>query len=290
MDWKSVDEGLIRRGELLLSLDFLEKYDEELEAMNRGKEGRPFSLTYSHIVFLAVVRYLFGFPYRQLEGFTRALNRLLPKLPSADYSGLRRRILGIDLSPHECLDSSGDVIVIAVDSTGVKVHKSGGWIERKHGKKKRYVKIHLAIDVETKEALAMIVTTDGTHDSRVFSKLLRKTENHRKVSKVYGDGAFDSSKVYELLESKGIEAVIKPRRNSRLDTPSEARRRAVALHKRLGHERWANLKGYGKRWSVETAYSTFKRAFGEFCMARTMKNITKELTTKAYIYNMLINL
>jgi len=50
------------------------------------------------------------------------------------------------------------------------------------------------------------------------------------------------------------------------------------------------LKGYGRRWTVETAYSTFKRELGEFCMAKTMKNITKELATKAYIYNMLINL
>jgi len=290
MDWNSVDERLIRRGELLLSLEFLERYDEELRAMNRGKVGRPFTLTYSHIVFLAVVRYLFDFPYRQLEGFTRALNRLLPRLPSADYSGLRRRILGIDLSSCEKLEKSGEDVVIAVDSTGVRVHKSGGWIERKHGKKKRYVKIHLAVDVETKQALAMMVTTDGTHDSRVFPELLRKAERQGKVSKVIADGAYDSSKVYELLEQKKMEAVIKPRRNSCVDTPSEPRRKAVTQYKRLGHRRWAKLKGYGRRWSVETAYSTFKRAFGEFCMAKTMKNITKELTAKAYIYNMLINL
>jgi IS5 family transposase len=289
VDWDSVDERLIKRGELLLRLEFLERYDEELKAMNGGKEGRPFTLTQSHVVFLAVVRYLFGFPYRQLEGFTRALNRLLPRLPPADYSGLRRRVLEVDLSPYEELEGSGD-IVIAVDSTGVRVHKAGGWVEREYGKKKRYVKIFFAVDVETKRALAMLVTTDGTHDSRAFPELLEKAEGRGRVSKVIADGAYDSSKAYELLESKGIEAVIKPRRNSRIDTPSEPRRRAITLYKRLGHRRWTKLKGYGKRWSVETAYSTFKRTFGEFCMAKTMKNITKELTAKACIYNMLINL
>jgi len=290
MNWQRVDERLIRQGELLLSLDFLDTYDEELKGMNSEKVGRPFALTHSHIVFLAVVRYLFGFPYRQLEGFTRALNRLIPRLPTADYSGLRKRILSVDLSPYEDLEGSSETIVVAVDSTGVCVHRSGGWVERKHGKKKRYVKIHLAVDVETKQALAMMVTTDGTHDSRVFPELLRKAESQGKVNRVIADGAYDSSKVYELLEQKGIDAVVKPRRNSRLDTPSQPRRRAVALYKHLGHKRWAKLKEYGKRWSVETAYSTFKRAFGEFCMAKTMKNITKELTTKAYIYNMLVNL
>lgn len=196
----------------------------------------------------------------------------------------------MDLSLYESLKLSEEPVVIAVDSTGVRVHKVGGWVERKHGKKKRYVKIHLAVDVKTKQALALLVTTDGTHDSRAFPELLRRTERNGRVSRVYADGAYDSSKVYRLLEEKGIEAVIKPRRNSRLDTPSEPRRRAVIQYKHLGHKNWAKLMGYGRRWSVETAYSTFKRTFGEFCMAKTMKNITKELAAKAYIYNMLINL
>jgi len=290
VDWQSVDERLVKRGELLLSLDFLESYDRDLRLMNRGKVGRPYMLTERYVEFLSVVRYLFVFPYRQLEGFTRALNRLVPRLPSADYSGLRKRVLDLDLSLYESLRVSDEPVVVAVDSTGVRVHKAGGWVERKYGKKKRYVKIHLAVNVETKEALAMIVTTDGTHDSRVFPQLLRKTERRRKVSKVIMDGAYDSSKVYKLLDQKGIEAVIKPRRNSRLDTPSEPRRRAVTLCKRLGYRGWTKLKGYGKRWSAETAYSTFKRTFGDSCMAKTFQNITKELTTKAYIYNMLVNL
>jgi len=40
MGWSDVDERLIRRGELLLSLDFLEGYGRELRRMNRGKVGR----------------------------------------------------------------------------------------------------------------------------------------------------------------------------------------------------------------------------------------------------------
>jgi len=48
--------------------------------------------------------------------------------------------------------------------------------------------------------------------------------------------------------------------------------------------------GYGRRWSAETAFSTFKRLYGEYSMAKNMENIAKELSAKAYIYNMLINL
>jgi len=59
---------------------------------------------------------------------------------------------------------------------------------------------------------------------------------------------------------------------------------------RLDTKGGPELKGYGRRWTVETAYSTFKRTFGEACMAKNFPNITRELATKAYLYNMLINL
>ena len=36
VDWSCVDERLIRQGELLLSLDFLERYDCELRRMNHA--------------------------------------------------------------------------------------------------------------------------------------------------------------------------------------------------------------------------------------------------------------
>jgi len=36
-----------------------------------------------------------------------------------------------------------------------------------------------------------------------------------------------------------------------------------------GYEAWAKLTGYGRRWTVETAYSTFKRLFGEHSLARS---------------------
>jgi len=74
MSWRVVDERLVRRGELLLSLDFLDCYD--YEHMNNGKLGRPFKITNRYVEFLAVVRYLFSMPFRQLKGFTASLMRL----------------------------------------------------------------------------------------------------------------------------------------------------------------------------------------------------------------------
>ena len=113
-DWKQIDEKLIRRGELILELGFVEGYREELGAMNRGKEGRPYRLSRTYIQFLTAVRYLYRMPYRQLEGFTRALHRLVPQLPPGDYSRP-----SIFISEPDDLDTvSGTVRITAAVSGG----------------------------------------------------------------------------------------------------------------------------------------------------------------------------
>ena len=290
MGWKETDERLIKRGELILDLSFLEHYEKELETMNKGKVGPPYRLTPSYIQLLTAVRYLYQMPYRQLEGFTRSLHNLVPKLPSADYSGLRKRILALTPDPYQDLDEKEESISIAVDSTGVKVNRAGGWVERKHGKKKRYVKLHFAVDTESKEVVAMTISTDDMHDVKAFPVLLEEAGKKRKIKRCLGDGAYDSGDVYDALEVRGIEPVIKPRRNSVPAAGSSARGRVVEEFLDMGYEAWACEKGYGDRWMVETAYSTFKRLFGECSLSRTLENIAHELVAKVALYNLLVNM
>jgi hypothetical protein len=38
-DWSRVNEGLVKRGEILLDLRILDRWNSELEGMNKGKEG-----------------------------------------------------------------------------------------------------------------------------------------------------------------------------------------------------------------------------------------------------------
>jgi len=289
MNWQKIDEKLIRRGELILDTDLLKHHEEELKTANQGKNGRPFRMAASYIQLLSAVRYLYQMPYRQLEGFTRSLHTLVPALPTGDYSGLRIRILSQPIDPYRGLRETSEPVSIAVDSTGIKVEKAGGWIERVHGKKKRYVKLHFAVNTETHEVVAMEISTDDVHDVKALPGLVGEAEGNVRVARLYGDGAYDSGEVYGFLEAKGIEPVIKPRRNARLGTGPPARRRAVALIRELGYDAWAKLTGYGRRWAVETSYSTFKRLFGELSLARSFENIVRELVGKVALYNMLVN-
>jgi len=290
MDWKETDERLIRRGELILDLESLKNHDKELENMNEGRPGPRYKLANSYIQLLTTIRYLYSLPYRQLEGYTRILHRLVPDLPHGDYSGLRKRILRLPVDPYLSLRETNDPVSIAVDSTGISVQKAGGWVERKHGKKKRYIKLHFAVNTVTHEVVAMEVSTDDVHDVKALPGLVEKAEGNVRVAEVIGDGAYDSGKVYGFLEGLGVEAVIKPRRNSRLDTRCPGRRLAVGWVRELGYDAWAKLTGYGRRWAVETAYSTFKRLFGECSLARSFENIVRELVGKVALYNMLVNM
>jgi hypothetical protein len=68
------------------------------------------------------------------------------------------------------------------------------------------------------------------------------------------------------------------------------RRMSAAILKMFGERGWSMFMGYGRRWAVETAFSTYKRLYREHTMSRNVENIERELKAKAYIYNMLISI
>jgi hypothetical protein len=54
---------------------------------------------------------------------------------SIRFGEFRKRILALDPDPYRVLKEKQDPVAIAVDSTGVKVHRAGGWVERKTGRR-----------------------------------------------------------------------------------------------------------------------------------------------------------
>lgn len=90
-NWKEYNEKLVKRGEVYISLDFLENWDEELEKMNKGKVGRPYIYPETFIYFLGFLHIVF-LPFRQLEGFLRRLSEYIPRLKTLDYSTIYNEI------------------------------------------------------------------------------------------------------------------------------------------------------------------------------------------------------
>lgn len=77
-NWKEYNEKLVQRGEILLAVESLKGWKEELKGMNSGKNGGPFLYPHSPIWFLGILRVVFSLPYRQLEGFGRGWGSVSP--------------------------------------------------------------------------------------------------------------------------------------------------------------------------------------------------------------------
>jgi hypothetical protein len=208
--------------------------------------------------------YLDTIGYRQLEGLTRSLGRIFPILPVIDYSWIRRRIvlLGEDLVSYNMRSIDGPVVIV-LDSTGVKVCRSGSWLERRYSRRRGYLKIHLAIDARTGEIVYFERTTDRVHDSEAAKRMVDRSMKAGNVIKVIGDGAYDSIRLIRHLERRGIEPIIRPRRNARTDRGPPSRRSAAMMIRDYGYRAWSRIVGHGGRWMAETAISRLKALFGE---------------------------
>ena len=67
-------------------------------------------------------------------------------------------------------------------------------------------------------------------------------------------------------------------------------RKLVAQEYLEDPDAWKHNHGYGQRWMVESAFSSFNRTFGEYVSAKTMRNMANEMMLKASLYNLLTGL
>jgi IS5 family transposase len=289
-DWRRVNEGLVRRGEILLDLRILDRWNSELERMNAGKEGGRYVYPEVFVRLLGYVHLLFHLPYRQTEGFLKALRRYDSRIEVPDYSTIDRRVnrLGVRLGDEE--DRYGDDLIIAVDASGIKVANRGDWMRHKWKVRRGYLKIHIAVDVKRKKILALKVTDEKTGDGGMLQPLVEEASRKGKIAKAIGDGAYDTRSNFRYLDGKRIEPVIKVRKDASSRAGGCVPRKLVAQEYLRNPEAWKRRHGYGQRWMVETVFSTFKRTFGEYVSAKTMRNMTNEIMLKASLYNLFTGL
>ena len=107
---------------------------------------------------------------------------------------------------------------------------------------------------------------------------------------VVADGAYDSKENFRYLYDNNIEAAIKVRKNSSYRFMGCNPRRKVVIQQLKNLEKWKSSVSYGKRWIVESVFSSMKSMFGEYISARRFQNMVKEMTLKASLYNMFITM
>ena len=281
-DWSSYNESLVRRGQVLLDFDVIDNWYKELEIMNKGKVGEPYSYPSSFLQLLGYMHVYFHLPYRQTEGVVKAhTTKNVPSIPH--YSTINRRVNKLDIQIN---DKVGNDIIIAIDSTGIKVSNRGEWMRHKwHIRRKGYLKIHVAVDIRKKKMLSLEVTSEEVHDGKMLSNLVDNTLKSNTVKSLLGDGSYDSNKNFRYLSQKRIKVGIKTRKNSKVRPTNCKARNMAVLRQQRNIKRWKHSVSYGHRWIAETVFSSMKRMFGEHVAARKFPNMIKEMYLKASLYN-----
>ena len=163
-------------------------------------------------------------------------------------------------------------------------------MRRKWRVRRGYLKIHIAVDVKRKKILALKVTDEKVGDGRILQPLVEEASKKAKIAKTVADGAYDTKSNFRYLTEKGIDPVIKVRRDASRRAGGCVPRKLVAQEYLRNPEAWKHRHGYGQRWMVETVFSTFKRTFGEYVSAKTMHNMANEIVLKASLYNLFTGL
>jgi hypothetical protein len=270
--------------------------------MNKDKVGEPFHYPNTFLLLLGYAKVYFHLPYRQTEGIAQGhAKEKVPAIP--DYSTISRRINKLNIKIKYAIDDDSnkfkdEYIVIAIDSTGIKVTNRGQWMKDKWNvkNKKGYLKIHVAVDIKSKKILSMKVTDEHIHDSKALPELVEdiiKSDNSMiPIGKLFADdGAYDGNEIFKFLANCGILPCIKVRKNARVGWKKGSMFRNLSvLAQRNDLQKWKDSESYGKRWIADTVFSCLKRTFGEYVYSIKLKNMIQEMILKASLYNKMISI
>jgi hypothetical protein len=297
MKWSAYNQSLVRRGEILLGFDVINNWDIELKEMNKDKIGEPFHYPNTFLLLFWYAKVYFHLPFRQTEGIAQGhAHGKVPSIP--DYTTISRRINWLDIKIKEdnkSRDFEDEDIIIAIDSTGIKVTNRGQWMQDKWNvKKKGYLKIHVAVNIKTKKILSIKVTDEHVHDTKALPELVEniiKSDRKLTIGKLFGDGAYEGNDIFRYLEDNGILPCIKVRKNAKVRwKKGNFLRNMSVLAQRNDLQKWKNSVSYGQRWIVETVFSSIKRMFGEYVYSVRLKNMIQEMMLKTSLYNKMISI
>jgi hypothetical protein len=161
-------------------------------------------------------------------------------------------------------------------------------------RKKGYLKIHIATNVKTKEILSMKVTDEHVHDSKALPELVDdiiKSDRTLTIGKIFANGAYDNNDIFKFLSDNGILLCIKVRKNAKVGwKKGNILRNLSVISQKKDLQKWNDSVSYGKRWIIETVFSSIKRMFGEYVYSVRLKNMIQEMMLKVSLYNKMISI
>jgi hypothetical protein len=250
-NWPEYDAALVKRGSLTVWMT--EEAIAAWQAPATGKRGGQPIYSAIAVETSLALRLVFHQPLRQTEGLLRSIvDALEINIPIPDHTTLSRRGGGLTILPKRV--DRAEPLHLLVDSTGLKIYGEGEWLDQKHGirSRRRWRKLHLGVDANTHEIVAVELTPDDVGDIAVVPDLLEQIDAD--VASITADGAYDSQVVYDAVAERHPKAaVVVPPRITAVAGETTVTQRdkhltTIAEHGRMS---WQQSSGYNRRSLVE---------------------------------------
>jgi hypothetical protein len=273
-NWPEYDRALVKRGSLTVWVS--EEVLEMWRYTGPSQRGAQFEYSDQAIEAMLMVREVFHLTNRTTEGFMRSLFQLMQvDLSVPDHTTLSRR--GKTLKVSMPKRAQGELHLV-IDSSGLKLYGEGEWKVRQHGwsKRRSWRKFHLAVDADTSEIQAAMLTEAGVHDAEVVQPMLEQVGNP--IASLAGDGSYDKRRVYDTLQvyAPGCAIAIPPGRNARIwqhgntKAPPLPRDENLRFIRKHGRNAWKKHSRYHRRSLAETAVFRMKMLFDDHLNGRLM--------------------
>jgi hypothetical protein len=290
-EWKHYNKSLVNRGNInfWVSPEVLKGW----RAKKQKKNGHPFVYSDELIKTICFIRFKFHLSLRETEGFFLSLMALMTNLFKVPcYTQICRRMKTLSF-PEELIQKKY-VTDIVIDSTGLKIYGPGEWRKKKYGGKRRWKKLHLAMEPKSGKLILSEITDEYTHDTKYLEKALSRA--NRRCGKVLFDGIADSRRCYEISRQHNKRLLTPPKNGAilRKEAGYEERNDAIQIIRGLGGDRqaksiWSKLVGYNRRVIAESMMSRWKRLFGGSLRSHCEKRRRIEVDLKARMINRMID-
>jgi transposase len=204
---------------------------------------------------------------------------------------MSRRSGGLTILPKRI--DRNEPLHLLVDSTGLKIYGEGEWLDQKHGirSRRRWRKLHLGVDADTHEIVAVELTPDDVGDVAELTNLLDQIDDD--IASLTADGAYDGQVVYDAVAERHPEAsvIVPPRITSVADgTMASQRDGHLKIITECGRMNWQRSSGYNRRSLVETAMFRYKTIIGRRLHARILPNQRTEAKLGCNVLNRMTGL
>jgi hypothetical protein len=236
---------------------------------------------------------VFGLALRQTEGLIGSVIGLLGlDLAVPDHSTLSRRAKTLEVPPLQRLGT--DPLHLLVDSTGLKIGGAGEWLIERHGTSRRrsWRKLHIGIDADNGEIVAVAVTRKDIDDAAMADALLDQIADP--IASFTADGAYDQDQVSQAVGGRHPDTtvIVPPRAgavaSASAETAPTQRDRHLRMIAERGRMAWQKASGYNLRAKVEASIGRYKWVIGDALRSRTDRTEATEVALAAATLNRML--